>query len=172
MSSFEINGSMSIDITGLEDMYVQIRSTTIRALQGEVRHLAENVLRELAQSDWPAGRASAGYVSTGQLADAVMVTGSGTSLNISMDGSRMSMVAPDMGGSSSFGHPRRWGVHMGVMGQAYNTEMPALLNYGGGGLRPHRGSGYFEKAFNIYEEEFIHIIANALRSAGFDVTEG
>lgn len=172
MASFEIDGKIEIDITGIEDMAMKIRTVSIKTLQGEIRRMAEQILRELAHADWPAGRASKGYVSTGELADAVMVTGGGTSLNIYMDGSRMSMVAPDLSGSTSFGEPHRWGVHMGVMGQAYNTRMPALLEYGGKGLRPHHGSGYFQKAFGIYQEEFIHILANALRAAGFDVSEG
>lgn len=172
MASFEIEGKIEIDISGLEEMASEIRTVSISTLQGEIRRKADQILRELAQQDWPAGRVSPGYVSTGQLADAVMVTGNGNNLLIYMDGTRMSMVAPDLSGSSSFGEPHQWGVHMGVMGQAYNVKMPELLNFGGGGLRPHEGSGYFEKAFGIYETEFIHILGDALRAAGFEVTEG
>lgn len=177
MASFEITGKITIDVTGLEEMAAKIRSVSIATLQGEIRQKAEQILRELAHADWPAGRASQGYVSTGELADAVVVTGGGTSLNIRMDGSSMSMVAPvhssGVSNRNAVSHtPSQWGIHMGVKGQAFNTEMPAYLNYGGGGLRPHAGTGYFEKAFGIYEEEFIHILAGALRAAGFDVSEG
>lgn len=174
MASFEITGKITIDVTGLEEMAAKIRSVSIATLQGEIRQKAEQILRELAHADWPAGRASQGYVSTGELADAVVVTGGGTSLNIRMDGSRMSMVAPSIGNSTNgdWGNIGKWGVHMGVQSQPFNTEMPAYLNYGGGGIVPHAGTGYFEKAFGIYEEEFIHILAGALRAAGFEVSEG
>lgn len=175
--SFVLEGKITIDVSGIEEMAAKIKSVSISTLQGEIRHLAEQILRELAQQDWPAGRVSPGYVSTGELADAVVVTGGGTSLNIEMDGSRMSMVAPIHGAgvtnrNAVSREPEQWGVHMGVRGQAYNTEMPALLNYGGGGIVPHSGTGYFEKAFGIYESEFVQILANALRAAGFDVSEG
>ena len=175
--SFVLEGKMTIDVSSIEEIATKIKSVSISTLQGEIRHLAEQILKDLAHADWPAGKASKGYVSTGELADAVVVTGSGTSLNIEMDGSRMSMVAPVHGSGVSnrnaVSHfPKQWGIHMGVKGQAYNTEMPALLEYGGGGLVPHEGTGYFEKAFGIYQEEFIHILAEALRSAGFEVSEG
>lgn len=172
--SFVLEGKITIDVSGIEEMAAKIKSVSISTLQGEIRHLAEQILRELAQQDWPAGRASPGYVSTGELADAVVVTGGGTSLNIEMDGSRMSMMAPSTGNSvnGDWGNIKSWGVHMGVQSQPFNTEMPALLNYGGGGIVPHSGTGYFEKAFGIYQSEFIHILANALRGAGFDVSEG
>lgn len=177
MSTVVLEGKITVDVTGIENIAAKIRSTTISTLQGEIRHLAEQILRDLAHADWPAGKASKGYVSTGELADAVVVTGGGTSLNIEMDGSRMSMVAPIHGSGVSnrnaVSHfPEQWGIHMGVRGQAYNTEMPALLEYGGGGLVSHKGTGYFKKAFGIYQEEFIHILAEALRSAGFEVSEG
>lgn len=177
MASFEIEGKIEIDISGLEEMASEIRTVSISTLQGEIRRKADQILRELAQQDWPAGRVSPGYVSTGQLADAVMVTGGGDSLHIYMDGTRMSMAAPvhssGVKNRNAVSHiPNQWGIHMGVRGQAYNAKMPELLEYGGGGLRSHEGSGYFEKAFGIYEVEFIHILANALRAAGFEVTEG
>lgn len=165
MASFEINGTATIDISGLEGMAAEIKSTTVRALQGEIRHLAEQILRELAHADWPAGKVSRGYVSTGELADAVQVRGNGTSLTIEMDGDRMNMIAPS---------PGHLGVHMGFKHEGVNKVMPLWLDKGGNNSRFHeiRGTGYFEKAFGIYEEEFIQILANALRSAGFDVSEG
>lgn len=176
MATIELNGSVSLQIEGLEDALQEIRSVSISTLQGRIRALAERILREQAAKDWPAGRASNGYVSTGELADAVVVTGNGTSLDIKMDGSRMSMSPPSTTGSS-WSHDMRnnvlkWGVHMGVTGQAFNTEMPDLLENGGGGIRSHRGSGYFKRSFGMYQEQFIHILAEALRGAGFEVNEG
>lgn len=166
---FTLEGKLSIEITGASEIEAKIRSTTIETLQGQIHQMAEQILKELAHADWPAGRATNTYVATGELADAVVVEGGGTNLTIRMDGSRMSMVPPV---ASSNGKLGNWGVHMGVRSQPYNTEMPALLNYGGGGLVQHTGTGYFEEAFGIYESEFIHILADALRGAGFDVTEG
>lgn len=91
MSSFVIEGTLTVDISGLEGLAGEIRSVSIKALQGEIRKVADQILRELVEKDWPAGRASPGYVSTGELVDAINVTGGGTSLSIEMDGSRMSM---------------------------------------------------------------------------------
>ncbi|KRL91699.1 hypothetical protein [Limosilactobacillus ingluviei] len=177
MATIELHGTLDIDVTGAEEIEGKIRSTSIAALQGRIRALAYQILREQAAKDWPAGRASNGYVSTGELVNAINITGSGLSLTISMDGSRMSMVAPVHVGTvknrNAVNHrPIQWGVHMGVRGQAFNTEMPALLEYGGGGLVPHHGSGYFERTYGMYQEQFIHILAEELRAAGFEVTEG
>ncbi|MCD5422987.1 hypothetical protein [Limosilactobacillus fermentum] len=163
MASFVLTGNVEIDVSGLSEIVGEIRSVSISTLQGKIRQMAEQILRELAHADWPAGRVSTSYVSTGELADAVVVTGGSNTLNIRMDGSRMSMTPPG---------PGHFGTHMGVRGEAFNVEMPAYLNYGGGGIVPHAGSGYFEKAFGIYEEEFVHILAEALRGAGFEVSEG
>lgn len=163
MASVVLTGKVEIDVSGLSEIINEIRSVSISTLQGKIRQMAEQILRELAHADWPAGRGSTSYVSTGELADAVVVTGGYNTLNIRMDGSRMGMTPPS---------PGRFGAHMGVKGQAFNFEMPAYLNYGGGGIVPHSGSGYFEKAFGIYEEEFVHILSEALRGAGFEVSEG
>ena len=135
--------------------------------------MAYQILREQAAKDWPAGKASNGYVSTGELVNAINITGSGLSLTISMDGSRMSMTPPSISsGGGDWGRVGKWGIHMGVQSQPYNTEMPALLEYGGGGLVPHEGSGYFKRTYGMYQEQFIHILAEELRAAGFEVTEG
>lgn len=177
MAIIELHGTLDIDVTGAEDIDAKIESVSIATLQGRIRALAYQILREQAAKDWPAGRASGGYVSTGELVNAINITGGGLSLTISMDGSRMSMSAPVHVGTvknrNAVNHePLQWGIHMGVRGQAYNTEMPATLEYGAGGLRPHQGSGYFKRTYGMYKEQFIHILAEALRGAGFDVTEG
>lgn len=163
MASVELRGSINISIDDLGDIISEIRSVSIAALQGIIRNRADEILREFVAMD--AGMRSGGssYVPTRELADAIMITGGGTSLHIEMDGARMGMIAPS---------PGTWGAHMGVSGQAFNTEMPAYLNYGGGGLVSHPGSGYFEKTFGVYEAEFVHMLADALRGAGFDVSEG
>ena len=69
MSTVILEGKITVDVTGIENIAAKIRSTTISTLQGEIRHLAEQILRDLAHADWPAGKASKGYVSTGELAD-------------------------------------------------------------------------------------------------------
>lgn len=173
MATIEIHGTLDIDVTGADEIEGKIRSTSIAALQGRIRALAYQILREQAAKDWPAGKASNGYVSTGELVNAINITGSGLSLTISMDGSRMSMTPPSISsGGGDWGRVGKWGIHMGVQSQPYNTEMPALLEYGGGGLVPHHGSGYFERTYGMYQEQFIHILAEELRAAGFEVTEG
>lgn len=177
LSVIELDGTADIQITGAEAIEGEIRSVSIATLQGQIRQLADQILREIVASDWPAGRASKGYVSTGQLVDAIEVRGGGDSLTISMNGANMSMSPPvhaaGIKNRNAVNHvPTQWGIHMGVRGQAFNTEMPALLEYGGGGLVPHAGTGYFEKAFGMYEEQFVHILAEALRGAGFEVSEG
>ena len=173
MATIELHGTLDIDVTGADEIEGKIRSTSIAALQGRIRALAYQILREQAAKDWPAGRASNGYVSTGELVNAINITGSGLSLTISMDGSRMSMTPPSISsGGGDWGRVGKWGIHMGVQSQPYNTEMPALLEYGGGGLVPHEGSGYFKRTYGMYQEQFIHILAEELRAAGFEVTEG
>ena len=111
MSSFVIEGTLTVDISGLEGLAGEIRSVSIKALQGEIRKVADQILRELVEKDWPAGRASPGYVSTGELVDAINVTGGGTSLSIEMDGSRMSMSPPSTGNSANgdWGGIESWG---------------------------------------------------------------
>lgn len=165
MASVVLTGKVEIDVSGLSEIINEIRSVSISTLQGKIRQMAEQILRELAHADWPAGRGSTSYVSTGELADAVVVTGGYNTLNIRMDGSRMGMTPPS---------PGRFGAHMGLKGQAKNIAMPVWLNEGGNNSPIHEitGSGYFEKAFGIYEEEFVHILAEALRGAGFNVSEG
>ena len=173
MATIELHGTLDIDVTGAEEIEGKIRSTSIAALQGRIRALAYQILREQAAKDWPADKASNGYVSTGELVNAINITGSGLSLTISMDGSRMSMTPPSISsGGGDWGRVGKWGIHMGVQSQPYNTEMPALLEYGGGGLVPHEGSGYFKRTYGMYQEQFIHILAEELRAAGFEVTEG
>lgn len=173
MATIELHGTLDIDVTGADEIEGKIRSTSIAALQGRIRALAYQILREQAAKDWPAGKASNGYVSTGELVNAINITGSGLSLTISMDGSRMSMTPPSISsGGGDWGRVGKWGIHMGVQSQPYNTEMPALLEYGGGGLVPHEGSGYFKRTYGMYQEQFIHILAEELRAAGFEVTEG
>ena len=172
MSSFVIEGTLTVDISGLEGLAGEIRSVSIKALQGEIRKVADQILRELVEKDWPAGRASPGYVSTGELVDAINVTGGGTSLSIEMDGSRMSMSPPSTGNSANgdWGGIESWGTHMGVQSQPFNDEMPAHLNYGGGGLVPHQGTHYFDNAFSKYVEIIPKLLADALRAAGFEVS--
>lgn len=173
MATIELHGTLDIDVTGADEIEGKIRSTSIAALQGRIKALAYQILREQAAKDWPAGKASNGYVSTGELVNAIDITGSGLSLTISMDGSRMSMTPPSISsGGGDWGRVGKWGIHMGVQSQPYNTEMPALLEYGGGGLVPHEGSGYFKRTYGMYQEQFIHILAEELRAAGFEVTEG
>ena len=173
MATIELHGTLDIDVTGADEIEGKIRSTSIAALQGRIRALAYQIVREQAAKDWPAGKASNGYVSTGELVNAINITGSGLSLTISMDGSRMSMTPPSISsGGGDWGRVGKWGIHMGVQSQPYNTEMPALLEYGGGGLVPHEGSGYFKRTYGMYQEQFIHILAEELRAAGFEVTEG
>lgn len=172
MSSFVIEGTLTVDISGLEGLAGEIRSVSIKALQGEIRKVADQILRELVEKDWPAGRASPGYVSTGELVDAINVTGGGTSLSIEMDGSRMSMSPPSTGNSANgdWGGIESWGIHMSVQSQPFNDEMPAYLNYGGGGLVPHQGTHYFDNAFFKYVEIIPKLLADALRAAGFEVS--
>lgn len=173
MATIELHGTLDIDVTGADEIEGKIRSTSIAALQGRIKALAYQILREQAAKDWPAGKASNGYVSTGELVNAIDITGSGLSLTISMDGSRMSMTPPSISsGGGDWGRVGKWGIHMGVQSQPYNTEMPALLEYGGGGLVQHEGSGYFKRTYGMYQEQFIHILAEELRAAGFEVTEG
>lgn len=173
MATIELHGTLDIDVTGADEIEGKIRSTSIAALQGRIKALAYQILREQAAKDWPAGKASNGYVSTGELVNAIDITGSGLSLTISMDGSRMSMTPPSISsGGGDWGRVGKWGIHMGVQNQPYNTEMPALLEYGGGGLVQHEGSGYFKRTYGMYQEQFIHILAEELRAAGFEVTEG
>lgn len=161
MASVVLTGKVEIDVSGLSEIINEIRSVSISTLQGKIRQMAEQILRELAHADWPAGRGSTSYVSTGELADAVVVTGGYNTLNIRMDGSRMGMTPPS---------PGRFGAHMGVKGQAFNVEMPAYLNYGGGGLVPHQGTHYFDNAFSKYVEIIPKLLADALRAAGFEVS--
>lgn len=169
MAIIELHGTLDIDVTGAEAIEAKIKSTSIAALQGEIRALAFKILREQAAKDWPAGRSSGGYISTGEIVNAIVIEGSGLELTIRMDGSLMTMSPPSI---SPSGYPSSWGIHMGVKGQAYNTEMPTTLEYGAGGIVPHTGSGYFKRTYGMYKEQFIHILADALRGAGFEVTEG
>lgn len=163
MSTIVINGTLTIDISGLEELVGEIRSTTINALQGEIRSVADQILRELVERDWPAGRATQYYVSTGELVDAINVSVSGTSLNIEMDGSRMGMTPPSNG---------MFGAHMGLSMEPKNIEMPRWLNEGGNGSRLHEitGTHYFDNAFDEYVEIIPELLAKALRAAGFEVS--
>lgn len=163
MSSFVIEGTLTVDISGLEGLAGEIRSVTTKALQGEIRKVADQILRELVEKDWPAGRASQYYVSTGQLVDAITVTGGGTNLSIEMDGSRMGMTPPSNG---------MFGAHMGLNMEPKNTEMPKWLNAGGNGSHLHEitGTHYFDNAFSKYVEIIPKLLADALRAAGFEVS--
>jgi len=163
MSSFVIEGTLTVDISGLEGLAGEIHSATVKALKGEIRKVADQILRELVERDWPAGRVSQGYISTGELVDAINVTGGGTSLNIEMDGSRMSVSPPS---------PGQFGIHMGFNNQAVNDRMPEWLNQGGNGSPIHEitGTHYFEAAFARYVEIIPKLLAAALRAAGFEVS--
>ena len=45
MSSFVIEGTLTVDISGLEGLAGEIRSVSIKALQGEIRKVADQILR-------------------------------------------------------------------------------------------------------------------------------
>ena len=47
MSTVVLEGKITVDVTGIENIAAKIRSTTISTLQGEIRHLAEQILRDL-----------------------------------------------------------------------------------------------------------------------------
>ena len=162
MASVTVNGKLTIDVSGLEGMAGKIKSVTTSTLQGEIRALADQILREILESDYP-GNSSPWYVGTGEMADTVMVESSGTELHIWIDGSRLSMAITqaDM-----------FNIHASVQGADFRQGSPVVLNDGGGGIVPHPGTQYMERAFEQYKARFIHILADALRGAGFEVSEG
>lgn len=162
MSSITINGKVTIDISGLEDIAGKIRSVSISTLQTQIRALADQILREILAADYPA-RNTPWYFGTGEMADTVMVEGSGTDLHIWIDGSRLSMaITPaDM-----------FNINASIQGGDFREGLPVVLDTGGSGIVSHPGTNYMERAFAQYQARFIHILANALRGAGFDVTEG
>ena len=168
MAGFTIEGHVDIQIDGLEEFVAEARAATISGLQGEVRALANQILRESVARDNAMRSGGTSYAPTHELTDAIVIEGGGSELLIYMDGSRMSMRAPVRGqdGTAS------WGIHMGVQGQAFNTEMPEYLNYGGGGIIPHSGSSYFEQAWALLENQTAPRLAAAIRAAGFDVSVG
>ena len=64
MASVTVNGKLTIDVSGLEDMAGKIKSVTTSTLQGQIRALADQILREILESDYP-GNSSPWYVGTG-----------------------------------------------------------------------------------------------------------
>ena len=128
-----MKGTADISITGGEAIEAEIRSVSIATLQGQIRQLADQILREIIARDWPAGRVSGGYVSTGQLVDAIEVVGGGDSLTIRMNGANMSMTPPVHSGGIKNRNavnyfPEQWGVHMGVRGKPLTQTCPPCLN--------------------------------------------
>lgn len=162
MSSVTINGKVRIDISGLENMAGKIKSVSVSTLQTQIRSLAESILREILASDYPA-RSTPWYTGTGEMADAVMVEGSGTNLHIWIDGSRLSMaITPE----------DMFNINASIKGEDFRQGLPVVLNDGGGGIVSHDGTYYMERAYAQYKARFVHILASALRGAGFDVSEG
>lgn len=150
------------------DIVGKIREVSISTLQGEIRALAEQILREILQGLYPAGNATQYYVTTGEIADAVEVTGGGEQITISMNPSRLSLAPLGNG---------MLGAHMGVEGEDFRQSLLEGLNEGGisgSSVNPkgHPASNYMETAYNQYEAQFLQILARALSGAGFDVSIG
>lgn len=145
----------------------KIDHTVTSAMEGQVKALASEIMREAVAKDAAMRGGGAYYTPTEELVDAIVVTGGGKHLHIEMDGSRMSTSPPVIGED---GRVAQWGVHTSVHGEAENTMMPLWLNDGARGLVPHAGSEYFEYAWARIQAQVPEKLASALSALGFEVT--
>ena len=145
----------------------KIDHTVTSAMEGQVKALASEIMREAVAKDAAMRGGGAYYTPTEELVDAIVVTGGGKHLHIEMDGSRMSTSPPVIGED---GRVAQWGVHTSVHGEAENTMMPLWLNDGARGLVPHAGSEYFEYAWARIQAQVPEKLAPALSALGFEVT--
>ena len=145
----------------------KIDHTVTSAMEGQVRALASEIMREAVAKDAAMRGGGAYYTPTEELADAIVITGGGKHLHIEMDGSRMSTSPPVIGED---GRIVQWGVHTSVYGEAKNDMMPIWLNDGAKGLVSHVGSEYFEYAWARIQAQVPEKLASALSALGFEVT--
>lgn len=145
----------------------KIDHTVTSAMEGQVKALASEIMREAVAKDAAMRGCGAYYTPTEELVDAIVVTGGGKHLHIEMDGSRMSTSPPVIGED---GRVAQWGVHTSIHGEAENTMMPLWLNDGARGLVPHAGSEYFEYAWARIQAQVPEKLASALSALGFEVT--
>lgn len=145
----------------------KIDHTVTSAMEGQVKALASEIMREAVAKDAAMRGGGAYYTPTEELVDAIVVTGGGKHLHIEMDGSRMSTSPPVIGED---GRVAQWGVHTSIHGEAENTMMPLWLNDGARGLVPHAGSEYFEYAWARIQAQVPEKLASALSALGFEVT--
>lgn len=145
----------------------KIDHTVTSAMEGQVRALASEIMREAVAKDAAMRGGGAYYTPTEELADAIVITGGGKHLHIEMDGSRMSASPPVIGED---GRIVQWGIHTSVYGEAKNDMMPLWLNDGAKGLVSHDGSKYFEYAWARIQAQVPEKLAAALSALGFEVT--
>lgn len=175
---FAFRGDFMAHITGTATVTVHIPDdllnlrqkidhTVTSAMEGQVRALASEIMREAVAKDAAMRGGGAYYTPTEELADAIVITGGGKHLHIEMDGSRMSASPPVIGED---GRIVQWGVHTSVYGEAKNDMMPLWLNDGAKGLVSHVGSEYFEYAWARIQAQVPEKLAAALSALGFEVT--
>ena len=175
---FAFRGDFMAHITGtatvkahipddLLNLKQKIDHTVTSAMEGQVKALASEIMREAVAKDAAMRGGGAYYTPTEELVDAIVVTGGGKHLHIEMDGSRMSTSPPVIGED---GRVAQWGVHTSIHGEAENTMMPLWLNDGARGLVPHAGSEYFEYAWARIQAQVPEKLASALSALGFEVT--
>lgn len=146
----------------------KIKGTSIKALQGTIRDVAKDMLNDILVRDFPAGRATKSYVTTGQLADTICVEGNGLELMIYVDPAKLSLE-PYIDG---------WlGVHEGIHGEDFREPLVEGLNEGGisGSVvypAGHSAKHFMQRAFQQYTKTFLNLLARELRGAGFEVTVG
>ena len=114
----EIEANLEFDYG---EVLSKIKGTSIKALQGTIRDVAKDMLNDILVRDFPAGRATKSYITTGQLADTICVEGNGLDLLIYVDPAKLSLE-PYIDG---------WlGVHESIYGEDFREPLVEGLNEG------------------------------------------
>lgn len=148
----------------------RLKGDIISVTLSTVRKQAEEILHDILQTEFPAGKSTAFYTSVGQMADCVDIkdvhsSGGGVGFTVYIDSTRLSMIQMPTG---------QLNVHMGVKGQDFTAGLPIALDEGSSGSKiyNHPAHHFMDKAAEQMNHRLIHTLASGLTARGYDCSIG